>query len=38
MHRADVPMLSGISLGVDTFASGEGGTATASIHRMEFLD
>ena len=38
MHRADVPMLSGISLGVDTFASGEGGTATASMHRMEFLD
>jgi hypothetical protein len=37
-HRADVPMLSGISLGVDTFASGEGGTAAASIHRIEFLD
>ena len=37
-HKADVPMISGISLGVDTFASGEGGTAAASIHRIEFLD
>ena len=35
---ADVPMISGISLGVDTFASGEGGTAAAYIHRIEFLD
>jgi hypothetical protein len=25
--QADVPMISGISLGVDTLASGEGGTA-----------
>jgi hypothetical protein len=37
-HKADVPMISGISLGVDTFASGEGGTAAAYIHRIEFLD
>jgi len=37
-HKADVPMISGISLGVDTFASGEGGTAAASIHRIELLD
>jgi hypothetical protein len=35
--QADVPMISGISLGVDTFASGEGGTAAAYIHRIEFL-
>jgi hypothetical protein len=37
-HHADVPMISAISLGVDTFASGEGGTAAASIHRIEFLE
>jgi hypothetical protein len=37
-HHADVPMISAISLGVDTFASGEGGTAAASIHRIEWLD
>ena len=36
--QADVPMISGISLGVDTFASGEGGTAAAYIHRIEFLE
>ena len=36
--KADVPMISGISLGVDTFASGEGGTALAYIHRIEFLE
>jgi hypothetical protein len=36
--KADVPMISGISLGVDTFASGEGGTAAAYIHRIEFLE
>jgi hypothetical protein len=36
--KADVPMISGISLGVDTFASGEGGTAAAYIHRIEILD
>jgi hypothetical protein len=35
--QADMPMISGISLGVDTFASGEGGTAAAYIHRIEFL-
>ena len=37
-HAADVPMVSGISLGVDTFASGEGGTAAAYIHRIEVLE
>jgi hypothetical protein len=36
--QADVPMISGISLGVDTFASGDGGTAAAYIHRIEFLE
>jgi hypothetical protein len=36
--KADVPMISAISLGVDTFASGEGGTAAAYIHRIEFLE
>jgi hypothetical protein len=36
--QADVPMISGISLGVDTFASGEGGTAAAYIHRIEWLE
>jgi hypothetical protein len=37
MHRADVPMLAGIRLGVETLASGEGGTAAAALHRMECL-
>jgi hypothetical protein len=37
-NQVDVPMISGISLGVDTFASGEGGTAAAYIHRLEFLE
>jgi hypothetical protein len=36
--KADVPMISGVSLGVDTFASGEGGTAAAYIHRIEVLE
>jgi hypothetical protein len=36
--KADVPMISGISLGVDTYASGEGGTAAAYIHRIELLE
>jgi hypothetical protein len=36
--KADVPLISGISLGVDTFASGEGGTAAAYIHRIELLE
>jgi hypothetical protein len=36
--QVDVPMISGISLGVDTFASGQGGTAAAYIHRIEFLE
>jgi hypothetical protein len=36
--QADVPMISAISLGVDTFTSGEGGTAAAYIHRIELLE
>jgi hypothetical protein len=36
--QADVPMISGIGLGVDTFASREGGTAAAYIHRIELLE
>jgi hypothetical protein len=36
--KAAVPLISGISLGVDTFASGEGGTAAAYIHRIELLE
>ena len=36
--QVDVPMISGISLGVETFASGEGGTAAAYMHRIEFLE
>jgi hypothetical protein len=36
--KVDVPMISGISLGVDTFNSGDKGTAAAYIHRIEFLE
>jgi hypothetical protein len=36
--KAEVPMISKVSLGVDTFASGEGGTAAAYIHRIEVLE
>ena len=36
--QADVPPLSGLSLGVDTVRSGDGGTAAAYIHRIEFLE
>ena len=36
--KVAVPLISGISLGVDTFASGEGGTAAAYIHRIELLE
>jgi hypothetical protein len=36
--KADVPMISGISLGVETVASGEGGTAAAYIHRIDVLE
>jgi hypothetical protein len=32
-----VPMISGITLGIDTFRSGDGGKAAAYIHRIEFL-
>jgi hypothetical protein len=36
--QADVPLMSGLTLGVDTFRSGDGGTAAAYIHRIEFLE
>jgi hypothetical protein len=36
-EKDDVPMISGLTLGVDTFRSGDGGTAAAYIHRIEFL-
>jgi hypothetical protein len=36
--KADVPLISGLTLGVDTFRSGDGGTAAAYIHRIEFLE
>src|SRR5262245_4162304 len=36
--RKDVPLMSGLTLGVDTFHSGDGGTAAAYIHRIEFLE
>jgi Protein of unknown function (DUF3047) len=37
-EKDDVPMISGITLGIDTFHSGDGGKATAYIHRIEFLE
>jgi hypothetical protein len=36
--KADVPPMSGLTLGVDTVRSGDGGTAAAYIHRIEFLE
>jgi hypothetical protein len=36
--KADVPMISGLTLGVDTFRSGDGGKAAAYIQRIEFLE
>jgi hypothetical protein len=36
--KADVPLMSGLTLGVDTFRSGDGGKAAAYIHRIEFLE
>ena len=36
--KADVPLISGLTLGVDTARSGDGGTAAAYIHRIEFLE
>ena len=36
--KDDVPMISGLTLGVDTFRSGNGGKAAAYIQRIEFLE
>jgi hypothetical protein len=36
--KDDVPMISGLALGIDTFRSGDGGKAAAYIHRIEFLE
>jgi hypothetical protein len=36
--KDDVPMISGITLGIDTFRSGDKGQAAAYIHRIEFLE
>jgi hypothetical protein len=36
--KHDVPMISGLTLGIDTFRSGDGGKAAAYIHRVEFLE
>ncbi len=36
--KADVPMISGIGLGVDTSASAGDGKAAAYLHRIEFLE
>jgi hypothetical protein len=35
--KDDVPMISGLTLGVDTFSSGNQGKAAAYIHSIEFL-
>jgi hypothetical protein len=37
-RKAEVPEISGITLGVDTFRSGDGGKAAAYIYSIEFLD
>jgi hypothetical protein len=37
-ERDEVPMISSISLGVDTSSSGDGGKAAAYIKRIEFLE
>jgi hypothetical protein len=36
--KDDIPMISGLTLGIDTFRSGDGGKAAAYIHRIEFLE
>jgi hypothetical protein len=36
--KDDVPMISGLTLGIDTFRSGDGGKAAAYVHRIEFLE
>jgi hypothetical protein len=35
--KEDVPLISGLTLGIDTFRSGDGGKAAAYIHSIEFL-
>jgi hypothetical protein len=36
--KGDVPKISGITLGIDTFRSGDGGKAAAYIYSIEFLE
>ena len=36
--KEDVPMISGLTLGIDTFRSGDGGKAAAYVQRIEFLE
>jgi hypothetical protein len=36
--KDDVPKISGITLGIDTFRSGDGGKAAAYIYSIEFLE
>jgi hypothetical protein len=36
--KEDVPMISGLTLGIDTFRSGDKGKAAAYVHRIEFLE
>jgi hypothetical protein len=36
--KDDVPTTSGLTLGIDTFRSGDGGKASAYIHRIELLE
>src|SRR5262245_32787604 len=37
-EKDDIPMISGITLGVDTFSSGDKGKAAAYIYSIEFLE
>jgi hypothetical protein len=37
-EKDEVPMISGITLGIDTFSSGDKGKAAAYIHGIEFLE
>jgi len=37
-RKDDVPKISGITLGIDTFRSGDRGRAAAYIHSIEFLE
>jgi hypothetical protein len=36
--KDDVPMISGLTLGIDTFRSGDGGKAAAYIYSIGFLE